>query len=103
MENVVVSGAPGCRTFVGNLVPGLANLPAVDHRGPLSVVIADDGTHFGYPMVVPAGTVHELSADEQALIRNARAYRRNWSLMTGRPEREIYVPDAIRPHTVEEY
>lgn len=102
-ENVIVEGAPGLRPFLGVLVPGLHRMPGVDSRGDLSVVTFDDGTPRGYPKVVPSDTVRELSADEQARIRNARLYRREWSVKTGRPEREIYIPDAIRPHTVKEY
>ena len=102
-ENVIVEGAPGFRPFLGVLVPGLHSMPGVDTRGPLSIVTYDDGTPHGFPALVPADTVRELSADEISRIRNARLYRREWSVKTGRPEREIYIPAAIRPLTVEEY
>ena len=101
-ETVIVEGAPGRRTFLATPVPGLDTVPAVDSRGPLTVVLYDDGTPHGHPVIVPARCVRPLSANEQARIRGTRIYRHEWSVKTGRPEREIYVPAAIRPLTTPE-
>ncbi len=102
MENVIVRGMPGMRDWIGAQVPGLV-VDAVDQRGDLTVVILEDGSKGGDPYVVPTRHVHALPADEIARIRNARLYRAEWSVKTGRSEREVYIPDAIRPRTVEEY
>lgn len=102
MENVVVKGAPGMRDWIGVQIPGLV-VDAVDQRGDLTVVVHEDGSKGGYPYVVPVSTVHPLPADEIARIRNARLYRTEWSVKTGRSEREVYIPEAIRPRTVKEY
>lgn len=102
MENVVVKGAPGMRDWLGVQIPGLV-MEAVDQRGDLTVIIQEDGSKGGNPYVVPVSTVHPLSVDEQSRIRNARLYRAEWSVKTGRSEREVYIPEAIRPRTVEEY
>lgn len=102
-ETVVVENVPGHRTFLAHPVPGLTHLPAVDGRGNLAVVVHDDGTRHGHPVVVPARCVRYLSSEEVARIRNARLYRREWAVKTGRSEREVYVPADIRPRTVEEY
>lgn len=102
MENVIVKGAPGMCVWIGVQIPGLV-VDAVDQRGDLTVVVHEDGSKGGYPYVVPMRHVHPLSADEQARIRNARLYRAEWSVKTGRPEREVYIPEAIRPRIVEEY
>lgn len=99
MENVIVKGAPGFADFLATAVPGLGRIPVDDDRQFLAVV--HDGT--GFPLVIPMRHVHPLSADEQSRIRNARLYRAEWSVKTGRSEREVYIPKAIRPHTVEEY
>lgn len=97
MENVVIKGAPGYREFLATTIPGLDPVPAVDGRGDLVVVVVD-----GDLQVVPARFVHHLSADEVTRIRNARLYRREWAVKTGRSEREVYVPAGIRPHVAEE-
>lgn len=102
MENVVVKGVPGMRDWIGVQIPGLV-MEAVDQRGDLTVVILEDGSKGGDPYVVPASAVHPLSADEQARIRQARLYRAHWATLSGRPEREVYIPEVIRPRTVEEY
>lgn len=102
MENVVVRGVPGMRDWLGVRIPGLV-VDAVDQRGDLTVVVLEDGSKGGDPYLVPVSTVHSLSVDEITRIRNARLYRAEWSVKTGRSEREIYIPDAIRPRTVEEY
>lgn len=102
MENVVVKGAPGMRDWIGVQIPGLI-VDAVDQRGDLTVVIAEDGSKGGDPHVVPVSTVHQLSADEQTRIRQARLYRAHWATLMGWPERAVYIPEAIRPRTVGEY
>lgn len=102
MENVIVRGMPGMRDWIGVQVPGLV-MGAVDQRGDLTVVILEDGSKGGDPYVVPMRHVRALPTDEIARIRNARLYRAEWSVKTGRSEREVYIPDAIRPRTVEEY
>lgn len=99
MENVIVKGAPGFADFLATTVPGLGSIPVDDDRQFLAVV--HDGA--GFPLVIPMRHVHALSADEIARIRNARLYRSEWSVKTGRSEREVYIPDAIRPRTVKEY
>lgn len=99
-ENVIVEGAPGHRPFLGTIVPGLRDMAPVDSRGPLTVVVYDDGTPAGSPAVVPSSAVRDLSPDEVTRIRGARLYRREWAVKTGRSERDVYIPDTIRPHTV---
>lgn len=99
MENVIVKGAPGFADFLGTAVPGLGCIPVDDNRQFLAIVHDSSG----FPLVVPMRHVYPLSADEIARIRNARLYRAEWSVKTGRPEREVYIPDAIRPRTIKEY
>jgi hypothetical protein len=104
MENVLVKGAPGYRDFIGTAVPGLGKVPVDDDRQFLAVVlIRTPEWPSGEPVVVPMRFVTPLSADEQARIRNARLYREEWAVKTGRPASRVYIPDAIRPRTVEEY
>lgn len=95
-ETVVVESAPGYRAFLGDVI---LRTPAVDSRGELAAVAYGDGEIA----VVPARCVRRLSGEEVTRIRNARLYRREWSVKTGRSEREVYVPADIRPRTVEEY
>jgi len=99
MENVIVRGAPGYSDFLATAVPGLGSIPVDDDRQFLAVV--HDGA--GFPLVVPMRHVHPLSADEQARIRQARLYRAHWATLSGRSEREVYIPEVIRPRTVGEY
>lgn len=99
-HNIVVDGAAGRRAFTGWEVPGMRDLPPVDSRGPLTVVVHDDGTPYGYPVVVPVSTVTELSTLEQEALIRLRAYRAEWSVKTGRPESQVYVPVALRPASV---
>lgn len=103
MENALVQGAAGYRDFIGTLLPGLERLPAVDGRGELTIICIGRPGPDAEPVVVPASTVRPLSADEQARIRGARLYRAEWAVKTGRPERAVYIPTAIRPLTVKEY
>ncbi len=98
MENVVVKGAPGLRDFVATAVPGMGNIPVDDSRESLAVVVAE-----GETLVVPTRHVQPLSQDEVDRLRAARLYRARWATLTGRPERAVYVPDHIRPRTVEEF
>lgn len=99
MENVIVKGAPGFADFLGTAVPGLGRIPVDDSREFVAVVHDSSG----FPLVVPVRHVHALSADEQSRIRSARLYRSHWATLSGRSEREVYIPEAIRPRTVEEY
>lgn len=101
-ENVIIEGAPGRRPFLGITVPGLRDMPPIDSRGSLTAVIWDDGTPGGFPAIVPSSAVRDLSPDEISRIRGARLYRREWAVKTGRSERDVYIPDAIRPRTVPE-
>ena len=101
-ENVIVEGAAGMRSFTGWEVPGMRNLPPVDSRGPLTVVVHDDGTPYGFPVVVPVNTVTELSRQEQDALEATRRYRREWAVKRHCSEREVYVPAGIRPAAVPE-
>lgn len=103
MENVLVKGAPGFRDFIGTSVPGMGKVPVDDSRQFLAVVLVGRPGPDAEPFVVPARFVTPLSADEQARIRGARLYREEWAVKTGRPASTVYIPDAIRPRTVEEY
>ena len=102
IENVLVQGVAGCRAFTGWEVPGMRDLPPVDSRGPLTVVVYDDGTPRGFPAVVPVSTVTELSRQEQDALEATRRYRREWAVKRHCMEREVYVPAGIRPVVVPE-
>jgi hypothetical protein len=97
-ENVIVEGVAGMRPFTGWEVPGMRDLPPVDSRGPLTVVLYDGGT----PVVVPVSTVRELSRQEQDALEATRRYRREWAVKRHCSEREVYVPAGIRPSAVPE-
>lgn len=97
MENVIVEGVAGTRAFTGREVPGMRGLPPVDSRGPLTVVVYDDGTLHGYPAVVPVSTVRTLTAEELRQLDALRRYRREWSVKRHCSEREVYVPASLRP------
>jgi hypothetical protein len=101
-ENVIVEGVAGMRPFTGWEVPGMRDLPAVDSRGPLTVVVYDDGTPHGFPAVVPVSTVTELSRQEQDALEATRRYRREWAVKRHCSEREVYVPSSLRPSVVPE-
>lgn len=101
-ENVLVQGVAGHRAFTGWEVPGMRDLPPVDSRGPLTVVVYDDGTPHGFPVVVPVGTVRELSRQEQDALEATRRYRREWAVKRHCTERQVYVPLALRPASVPE-
>jgi hypothetical protein len=100
-ENVIVEGVAGMRPFTAWEVPGMRR-PAVDDRGPLTVVIYDDGTPNGFPAVIPVSTLTELSREEQDALEATRRYRREWSVKRHCSEREVYVPAGIRPTAVPE-
>lgn len=101
-ENVIVSGTAGRRAFTGWEVPGMRDLPPVDSRGPLTVVVYRDGTLNGFPAVVPVSTVRTLTAEELRQLDAVRRYRREWSVKLHCSEREVYVPVDLRPASVPE-
>lgn len=97
-HNTVVDGAAGRRAFTGWEVPGMRDLPPVDSRGPLTVVMYDGGE----AVVVPVRTVRTLSAEELRQLDAVRRYRREWAVKRHCSEREVYVPAALRPASVPE-
>lgn len=101
-ENVIVEGVAGMGAFTGWEVPGIRDLPPVDSRGPLTVVVYDDGTPHGFPAVVPVRTVRTLTAEELRQLDALRRYRQEWSVKRHCSEREVYVPAALRPASVPE-
>lgn len=101
-HNIVITGAAGYRAFTGWEVPGIRGTVGVDSRGPLTVVVTEDGTPLGEPHVIPVSRVRELSALEQEALIRLRAYRREWAVKRHCSEREVYVPLALRPASVPE-
>jgi hypothetical protein len=71
--------------FRAILIPGLHEIPQFGAE-PVSVI----STPAGETLVVPSSTVHEAESPQ------AEAYRREWATLTGKSEREIYVPEALR-------
>lgn len=87
MQYVEINNAPGyVDRFEAILIPGLHEFRVADDQEPVSVVTTEvDDIH-----VVPSRCVRFTD------WRPARAYRREWAAKAGRPESEVYVPEALR-------
>lgn len=86
MLHVVVDAQEGFpEPFRAVLIPGLHEIPQPGSE-PVSVISTQSGETF----CVPSSTVHDSESPEAA------RYRREWATLTGKSEREIYVPEALR-------